>query len=585
MFWLIDDFLTNITSKKKFFITTVCILGFLIYMNTFTAPFVFDDYSNIYANNAYRNLNLLTAWWSPLKPRFIGYFTFFLNYQIGGWNTSIYHLTNLAIHIATTLMVWRLLLLIFETPKIKGLEISKQKTTIAAFCALIFLTHPIQTQAVTYIVQRFESLAAFFYIVSLYFYLKARLAKKLYYLIPTAASMALGFLTKETAFTLPAMFLVFEFFLIGNFKRFLNPKILTILFVFFGVCLRAFFSLTSLSDALGAKITLSGETVNSKNYLITQLAVFLKYIKLVIIPIGQSVDHLQPVISSIANPFVLTGLLLVTLLVTVAIFTFKKSPLISFSIAWTFLTMSIASSFLPLGDLMMEYRLYLPMVGISLFLVTSLWHIRKSLPVKWTYLLLVLVFAYGILTFARNNVWLTRSGVWKDVVSQNPKNTRALTNLASAYFTEKNYGNARKYVDKSLELFPNNPDALVIKGAIAAQKEQYTEAVEYIQAALALDSEHIGAYYNLAVVSYKQKQYNKSAEAFKNILRIGPNKDNVILLEMLSYVLSLDGKTEEAQFYKQQAISLDPSSEKDFKRIESSVKNKMGQDITPEIQN
>src|SRR3989338_9876767 len=90
MGWLIDDFLDNISSKKIYFIIAVCIIGFLIYSNTFTAPFVFDDIGTVYGNNALRELNLLLEWWSFLKPRFLGYLTFLLNYKIAGWNLALY---------------------------------------------------------------------------------------------------------------------------------------------------------------------------------------------------------------------------------------------------------------------------------------------------------------------------------------------------------------------------------------------------------------------------------------------------------------------------------------------------------------
>src|SRR3970282_2932376 len=94
MGWLIDDFLDNISSKKIYFIIAVCIIGFLIYSNTFTAPFVFDDIGTVYGNNALRKFNFLLHWWSFLKPRFLGYLTFLLHYKIAGWNLRFTHSTN-----------------------------------------------------------------------------------------------------------------------------------------------------------------------------------------------------------------------------------------------------------------------------------------------------------------------------------------------------------------------------------------------------------------------------------------------------------------------------------------------------------
>src|SRR3990172_7703636 len=226
MGWLIDDFLDNISSKKIYFIVTVCIIGFLIYSNTFTAPFVFDDIGTVYGNNALRQLNLLLELWSPLKPRFLGYLTFLLNYKIAGWNLALYHITNLLLHILTTFFVWRLVLLIFKTPRFKESYISKHKKYIALFCALIFLTHPIQTQAVTYIVQRFTGLAALFYIIS-------------------------------------------------------------------------------------------------------QFGILIRYLKLLIIPVGQSIDHYESPVNNIFDPSVIAGITILLLIVILAIITFRKHRLIS----------------------------------------------------------------------------------------------------------------------------------------------------------------------------------------------------------------------------------------------------------------
>ena len=573
MGWLIDDFLHNLAFKKLYFIVVVCILGFIIYSNTFTAPFVFDDIGTIYGNHALRRLNLLIEWWSPLKPRIVGYLTFLLNYKIAGWGVAVYHFTNLLIHIATTIFVWRLVLLIFKTPKLKDSEVSKHKESIAVFCALIFLTHPIQTQAVTYIVQRFASLATLFYVLSVFLYAKARIGKNVYYFAGAIVTMILGFLTKESAFTIPIMLIIFEFYFFGGLRKFLRPKFIALWILFLAVCTKFILLLVSTNDAFGPKTTFRGEEVTSANYLITQFGVFIKYIKLLTIPVGQSIDHYQPVIANVFEPSVIAGISLLLFLVILAIITFKKFSLLSFSIAWFLTTMSVESSFIPIKDLMFEHRLYLPMVGFSLFTSVIIYYIfRNKIPKKWPYILLVLIFIYGCMTFLRNNVWISKVSIWLDVVKRNPNNTRALTNLGSAYFKIKEFEQAQYYLDKSLSINPKNPDALVVKGTIYGERGQFDEALSMFDKALEIVPGHIGAYSNTGVVYFKLQKYEDAANAYKQIIKISPN--NVPVYEILSYILTIGGKDNEAQEYVQKAIRLDPSLVNAYKNIESLKKSR-----------
>ena len=571
MGWLIDDFLDNISSKKIYFIIAVCIIGFLIYSNTFTAPFVFDDIGTVYGNNALRKLNLLLEWWSFLKPRFLGYLTFLLNYKIAGWNLALYHITNLLLHILTTFFVWRLVLLIFETPRFKESYISTHKKYIALFCALIFLTHPIQTQAVTYIVQRFTALAALFYILSVYFFIKARIKKSLSFFIFSIFSMLLAFWSKENAFSIPVMLIVCELYFFSNFRKFINLKFIALWIFFFAVCIKFIFQLVSLSDAFGKKVTFAGENITSQNYLISQFGILIRYLKLLIIPVGQSIDHYESPINNIFEPSVVAGIIVLSFIVILAVITFRKYRLISFSIAWFLVSMSVESSFIPIQDLMVEHRLYLPTFGFSLFITLIIYYFsRNKIAKKWPYVFVILILIYGVMTFARNNVWISKVSIWLDAVKKNSNNDRALTNLGGAYSKDKNYKQAQYYLDKSLSINPKNPDALVIKGALIGQQGQLDEALDLFYRALELFPNHIGAYSNIAVIYYKQEKYDEAANVYKKILEISP--DNVTVYEMLSYVLVLGGQEEEAKEYMQKAIRLDSSSVDTFKKMEESLK-------------
>ena len=205
-------------------------IGVIMYSNTLNNQFQFDDYLRIYNNTAINNIKNIDSIWNYNNSRFIGYLSFALNYHFHHLNVFGYHVVNLLIHILTSFFVWWLATLILSTPEIRKTKISKHKRILAFGCGLLFLSHPLQTQAVTYIVQRLTSLAALFYLSSLSFYIQARLLqKKIRYLLflISAILAVLGIFTKEIVFTYPFSVLLVEiyfFFGIRNIKAFFKNR-------------------------------------------------------------------------------------------------------------------------------------------------------------------------------------------------------------------------------------------------------------------------------------------------------------------------------------------------------------------------
>jgi hypothetical protein len=149
-------------------------LGLLAYSNTFDASFHLDDHHSIGTNPTLKDPasfiepskaeRLMGGLYPSFKNRFIGYLTFAVNYRLHGLDVLGYHLTNLAIHFLNGLLLYSLVLFTFSTPKMEGSRLKDQLRLVALFAASLFVLHPIQTQAVTYIVQRFASLATMFYL-------------------------------------------------------------------------------------------------------------------------------------------------------------------------------------------------------------------------------------------------------------------------------------------------------------------------------------------------------------------------------------------------------------------------------------
>jgi hypothetical protein len=224
--------------KPIFHILLIIAVGLIAYSNTFDVPFHFDDYYSIVQNPVIKNLAnffLNTGGYEYNPRRFLGYLTFALNYSIGGLDVTGYHVVNLAIHIVNAILVYYLLILTFQTPALRSASIRERSSFIAVLSALFFISHPIQTQAVTYIAQRYASLATLFYLLSIAMYIQSRLihaeeitgslkSKRIFrlavYYFLSIISAVLAMKTKEIAFTLPIIIALYEFmFFEGRLKR------------------------------------------------------------------------------------------------------------------------------------------------------------------------------------------------------------------------------------------------------------------------------------------------------------------------------------------------------------------------------
>jgi hypothetical protein len=284
-----SSFFAGYTSAVAFLLIAVTALA--IYSNTFFSPFHFDDTGTIVENNKLRDLS---NFWPPSGTRYIGFLSFALNYQVGGLEVLGYHLVNILIHIINGFLVWSLVTLTFKTPVMERSSAnSKLKYFIALTASLIFISHPVQTQAVTYIVQRFASLATFFYLLSLVLFVKWRISHRTIFYPLSILCAVLAMKTKEISFTLPFIVLLYEIMFFGSFVNghmqrrrtrllYLAPLVLTVLIIplsLIGID-------KPLGDVIGEFREAAQETeeVPRGIYLLTQFRVIATYIRLLILP-------------------------------------------------------------------------------------------------------------------------------------------------------------------------------------------------------------------------------------------------------------------------------------------------------------
>jgi hypothetical protein len=365
------------------------------YSNTFHVPFQFDDQSNITQNP---NIQIKAFTWDRLGQlikntykqtiRVFSYFTLALNYYFGGFDVFGYHLVNFFIHIASGIFLYGFLVLTLNLPSLKE-RYGAISIKVALFTSLIFISHPIQTQSVTYIVQRMASMGGMFYLLCLVLYVKGRLSTgnpRFIYFGGLIVSYLLGVFTKENVAILPLFIALYEFYFFQNFD--LSPKGKKVLFslVIALVILGAFGIF--LWGGRYIDVIIEGyqyRTFTMSERVLTQFRVVLHYLTLLAYPHPSrlNLDYDFPISKNIlAPPTTLISILIIAGLLGYSIWTARKRPILSLCILWYFGNLAIESSIFPL-EIVFEHRLYLPAVGpfllFSLLVVTGIERLKRKM--------------------------------------------------------------------------------------------------------------------------------------------------------------------------------------------------------------
>ena len=546
----------------------------LIYSNTFSFPFLFDDQSNIVENSKIRDVSNFLGF---SGSRDVGFLSFALNYHFNGLNVFGYHLVNLLIHITNGLLVYSLVLLLFKastsdhgSQQLPTLDSQLAAAWIALVTALLFVSHPIQTQAVTYIVQRFASLVTLFYLLTLVCYLKWRLASpeaRSRYLWYSGALLStfLAMKTKENSFTLPFMLLLVEavFFRPFTRKRWVTliPYLLTILII-----------PVSRGDALGGAEGIARDTtaISRSDYLFTQFRVIVTYLRLLLLPINQNLDYDYPIYHSLFEPSVFLSFLFLLFLFAVSLYLLfasrlrpSTSRLTSFGILWFFLTLSIESSIIPIRDVIYEHRLYLPSVGFFMALSVGVMIVWKSLrrrgiPTEWGVIGLgAAVLVLSAMTYQRNLVWHDAITLWQDVVKKAHNKGRGHYNLATALSKRGELREAIKHYREALRINPTSVDAHNNLGTALSKRGKLREAIKHYQEALRINPADAEAHYNLANALSKRAELLEATKHYREALRINPT--SVDAHYELGNALFQRGELLEAIKHYQGALRINPA--------------------------
>ena len=590
----------------------IIIVCLAVYSNTFHVPFQFDDPRSISEVPFVRDIHQFP---NPItQQRAVGFFTFALNYWLHGTDVVGYHIVNLVIHIVNAFLVYAFIVLSFRTPILNGSSLKRHVLPMALFSALLFACHPIQTQAVTYIAQRFASLATFFYLLSLVAYVRSRLPSganesnrwsPLWYGV-SLLSAVLAMKTKEIAFTLPVVIALYDLlFLEGTLKKralLLLPLLLTMTII----PLNLLGTAKPLGDMLSdiSEVTKLQTTASRGEYLVTEFTVIVTYLRLLIFPVNQNLDYDYPLFESFFTPEVVFSFLLLALILGTGFYLLyrdRRSPgagrLTAFGIFWFFITLSVESSIIPIADVIFEHRLYLPSVGFFLACMSALFWGVDRLRARWAkaeqavmIALAAVVIVFAGLAYTRNIVWQSEVSLWKDVIRKSPLKARGYNGLGLAYFNGGNYDKAIEAFAQAIKLHPaydvafnNIGNSYFRKGlydaAIGAQTKAialepdnaifrdnrglsyaaigaYDRATDDFTKAIKLDPSYAKSYHNLGFIYHKEGQYLQAIEEYTRAIALDPG--NAVYRSNRGLAYSATGQYEMAIEDQTTAIALDP---------------------------
>lgn len=443
------------------------------YMGTFYYPFQFDEEAFLARADSAVIFKDVKTIWNFNPARFVNFLTFGVNRWIGGTDTFGYHIVNFSIHALNGFVIFWLAGMLSANTAGNGAETGGTAWRFyPLFAALVFVAHPIQTQAVTYIWQRATSLSALFYLLSLALYARSRLAGESRWRGLPSGSMFLslalfsGFmamLTKQIAVTLPVAVVLMELcFFSGSWTgvRKKAPVLALFLPLLLVIPLLSAFGMSRENSDIGSR---AANVLSHKEYLLTQFNVIATYIRLLFYPAGQNLDYDYPVAGSIGDS--LASLSLLAGLLGTALAMRRRNRLVSFGLLFFFLALSVESSIFPLEDVIFEHRAYLPSAGFIMAVVAALFTAAdgfdkrvgggKAIPAT-VVLMAVIVTSLTIATRMRNEVWRDKEALWLDVVRKSPNKLRGYFHLGM-YYTDK--GDVEKAMEQYRTALKINPSS------------------------------------------------------------------------------------------------------------------------------
>lgn len=553
---------------RLIFAALILILVLVAYSSAFSNDFIWDDEFLIRDNIAIRSFGNIAKIFKTYLAASSGNLNNFyrpiqeLSYMIdmAVWknNPFGYHLTNVLLHAIAALCVYLL------SMRILG------NASAAFITAALFGIHPINTEAVTYVAGRADSLYLLFFLASFILFLKAtdglKEGKSIgpgYYAVSMACA-ALSVMSKEIGVILPLFLLLYVF----SFHRLdgLRNRLLALCLPYAGISAAYIIVRRTILDFSHIAPSFNTATVDFFLRMFAEARVICLYLWLLIAPFGLHMERMTTIPRSIFGYMVIPALAFIGFLLTALWLCRRKSPGIFFGGAWFFVGLIPVANIVPINSFVAEHWLYLPAIGIYMIAAVGIsgfffknesenaLNIRRI--IGWLVVAAILIF-YGTLTFERNKDWKDEITFFKSTLKHVPDNARlhlnfgntytelgrydeaiqeyliavkffpeyaeAYNNLGSSYRKIGDLQKAKEYLDKSLELDPKSAVTIRLRGNIYeidgdSQKaeEMYIKSIGFYPT--------VDAYKSLGQLYYNRGQLDKTLECARKILEIHPGE-------------------------------------------------------------
>jgi len=551
----------------------VTVAGAAAYANSFRGEFVFDDNCDIVENTAIRHLwpiqNLLIAGaegQTGLHSRPVVVVSFAFNYAVVRLNPLCYHITNLAIHLLAALLLFGIVRRTLLLPALLE-RFGRAATWLALSVSLLWAVHPLQTEAVAYVVQRYESLMGLFYFLALYAAIRCGTSTKpdRWAMLTVAATLfALG--SKEVAVSLPIVILLYDrAFLAGSFREAWRRRwgmylgLLAAWMVFFA------WQYQVLNRAwAGYRLPVTWYA-----YAGSEPGVILHYLQLSFWPGSLCLDYGWPVANRAVE--IVPPLLAIVGLLGATVYGLFRRPAWGFLGGWFFLILAPTSSVLPINDLAVEHRMYLSLaaviamvvIGGDLLLGGVLRFLKVPTPRRailhgtiGAVLIAAATVALGARTWLRNEDYRTGVSIWEDTVRQRPSNSRAHNNLSVGLVACGQVDKAVTHYQKALKLKPDDAEAHNNLGNVLARRGQIDEAIVQYQKALTIKPDYALAHDNLGIVLARRGQIKVAIAQYQKALTIKP--DDALAHNSLGAALVACGQVDRGIAEYQKALEIKP---------------------------
>ena len=546
------------------------------FSSSFNGVFVLDDQFAILDNFTLRQLWPLNIPLtppndgSPVTVRPLLNLSLAVNYAISQDDIWSYHAANLTIHLTGALLLFGILLRIFDLPSMRD-HWGPNRVPLASSIALLWAIHPLQTESVTYVSQRAESLVGLFYFLTLYCFVRGESSTRAgCWYGGTVLACLLGMASKEVMASAPLIVLLFDrTFCAGSFREAWRRHY------------ALYLSLAATWVLLGWLVVSGGGRagtvgfgmgISTWSYLQTQFWAIVHYLKLCLWPHPLLLDYGTGTITRLRA--IVPSAVVVMLLGTATVLALRRCPKIGFLGAWFFMILAPSSSLIPVATQpIAEHRMYLPLAAVLAAVVTAAsvagrWLVergtisraisRGALPVVGGCLVIGVSLGFGILTFRRNQDYQSEILIWQDTVAKALGNGRAHNYLGLALTKHQRFDDAIAEWQKAVELDSEDVYAHSNLGLALAKRERFDEAIAHCQKAVELSPDFAEAHNAYGLVLAEHNRFAEAIAEYRRALEIRTHFPEA--RSNLGNALANCGRIDEAVNHFHQALGIRPGS-------------------------